>query len=506
MSRPLRRLPPPGALLGLLLVRFLYALVYPLDPSGDETYYWDWGRQPDWGYFSKPPLIAWIMAVLQSIGWDSTLGIRLLAALLSSTAVVLLFGLGRDLYGPRAGLWAAALLALSPSNAVLALALTPDAPLLLCWTGALWAFWRWQANGGVLPAVALTLCLGLGLLAKQTMLAFYPLAFLFLITDRGIRPLLLSARIWLLAVAPLLCLLPVLRWNWEHGWVTLAHTAHHFQPTAFNPAQWARNLGELFGAQILLAGPVTWGLLALTVPLSLWRFPGLDRPGRYLALMGALPLVLGATLAFRQEVQANWLLPFLPAALLGLTAWALPPAKDSQRRPWLRRALFSGALFMLLAYTLPFLPLQQGLAGREIDPLHGLRGWHSAASQLQELREGVPGWQNLPLLVQGHRYFASELAFQLPDRPRVHRWPWLPGRIESQYEIWGLPDPESVEDFLVVSAEANRPPRLPASLKNAFLELEPLGDVDQSIGPGRTRHYRLYLGRGWSSINPRPSR
>ncbi len=495
------RMPPPGALLGLLLLtRILYALVYPLELSGDETYYWDWGRQPAWGYFSKPPLIAWGMALLRTAGLDSELGIRLLAALFCSAAVGLFYALGKDICGPRVALWSAALLALSPANAVLALALTPDAPLLLCWSGALWAFWRWQRGGGLLPAAALVVCLGLGLLAKQTMLAFYPLALLFLILGRDTRHRLLRPDTWLLAAVPLMFLLPVLWWNGQNGWVTLAHTAHHFQPTEANPAQWLKNLGELFGAQILLVGPVTWGLLALTIPLTLWRLPRLDHPARFLALMGALPLLLGAALALRQELQANWLLPFYPAALLGMTAWVLSPAHGVRRELWLRRSLISGAVFMLVTYALPFLPLEQGLAGRQIDPLHGLRGWRNAASQLQSLREQVPGWRDLPLLVQGHRYFVSQLAYRLPDRPRVHRWPASPVKIDSQYEIWGLPHNPPMGDFLIVSADTRGQPSLNPDLADSFQTVQTLGGFVQPIGPNRTRHYRLYLGQGWQGV------
>ena len=40
----------------------LLMLLLPLDLSGDEAYYWDWGRNLDWGYYSKPPGIAWLMA------------------------------------------------------------------------------------------------------------------------------------------------------------------------------------------------------------------------------------------------------------------------------------------------------------------------------------------------------------------------------------------------------------------------------------------------------------
>ena len=43
--------------------RLAYLLSVPLDLAGDEAYYWDWSRQLDWGYFSKPPMVAWIIAI-----------------------------------------------------------------------------------------------------------------------------------------------------------------------------------------------------------------------------------------------------------------------------------------------------------------------------------------------------------------------------------------------------------------------------------------------------------
>ena len=48
----------------VLLFRLLYAAIFPVNPVGDEAYYWDWGRQLDYGYYSKPPLIAWLYACL----------------------------------------------------------------------------------------------------------------------------------------------------------------------------------------------------------------------------------------------------------------------------------------------------------------------------------------------------------------------------------------------------------------------------------------------------------
>ena len=35
----------------VLLFRLLYAAFFAKNPAGDEAYYWDWGRQLDYGYY-----------------------------------------------------------------------------------------------------------------------------------------------------------------------------------------------------------------------------------------------------------------------------------------------------------------------------------------------------------------------------------------------------------------------------------------------------------------------
>ncbi|MCW5559716.1 MAG: hypothetical protein KIT22_18015, partial [Verrucomicrobiae bacterium] len=57
-------------LMVLAAVRLLAVWMLPLDLAGDEAYYWEWGRHLDWGYFSKPPGIGWLMALAGWLGGD----------------------------------------------------------------------------------------------------------------------------------------------------------------------------------------------------------------------------------------------------------------------------------------------------------------------------------------------------------------------------------------------------------------------------------------------------
>src|SRR5215207_4212436 len=37
------------------------AFICPLDLAPDEAHYWDWSRHLDWSYYSKGPLVAWLI-------------------------------------------------------------------------------------------------------------------------------------------------------------------------------------------------------------------------------------------------------------------------------------------------------------------------------------------------------------------------------------------------------------------------------------------------------------
>src|SRR5450432_2364124 len=45
---------------GALHITYL-ATHCPFDLAPDEAHYWDWSRHLDWGYYSKGPLVAWLI-------------------------------------------------------------------------------------------------------------------------------------------------------------------------------------------------------------------------------------------------------------------------------------------------------------------------------------------------------------------------------------------------------------------------------------------------------------
>ena len=50
-----------------ILLRVFAIISTPLELSADEAQYWLWSKELNWGYFSKPPMIAWLIHISNNI-------------------------------------------------------------------------------------------------------------------------------------------------------------------------------------------------------------------------------------------------------------------------------------------------------------------------------------------------------------------------------------------------------------------------------------------------------
>src|SRR5207247_10083630 len=132
-------------LLGLITVaRLIFAASFP--PLDDEAYYWTWAHHLAWGYPDHPPMIAFVLRGSIALAGDTPLGIRMGPVLLALGSPLLLWDLGRQMFGAAAGRIAALWFQLIPALALGAIFAAPDAPLGFFWILTLWSFWRAVAS------------------------------------------------------------------------------------------------------------------------------------------------------------------------------------------------------------------------------------------------------------------------------------------------------------------------------------------------------------------------
>jgi len=184
-SGPGQALSPPGRgkaksrlglavaiLAGLTLVRVIGLAASVVDLFPDEAQYWAWSRDLAWGYFSKPPLLAWTIAAADHVCGSAEACIRAPAPILYFATSLLVYAIAATLYDDRAAFWASMLTALGTGVVFSARIISTDVPLLLFWALALLAYVKLLQQPKLSWSVVLGLALGLGLLAKYAMIYF----------------------------------------------------------------------------------------------------------------------------------------------------------------------------------------------------------------------------------------------------------------------------------------------------------------------------------------------
>ena len=444
----------------------------------DEAYYWEWAQQLDWGYYSKPPLIGWLIAATTAIWGDSVLAVKAGTLLLHPITALLLFILGQRLVDSATGFYTALLYLTTPALFLSGIMISTDVLLLLFWSAALLLFTDAISHGRWRDWLLLGVVCGLGLLSKYTMGIFAISALLFLLLSRDHRYWLLRREPYLTALLALLLLLPNVWWNWQHHFPTLYHTAEISHLAADQPLQWLELLEFQLG-QLLVFGPI---FLPLFLYLVLTPSQGRYQPGRLLLLCFSLPFLIIISLqALLGRANANWAVPAFIAATLLVVAWLL--RFNHHRWLWFGLLLNSAIGFGLYHYEAIAnhlnIPLRHGN-----DPYLRLRGWPELAAQLIPHLDAEPA---ATLLVTG-REPAAQLRYLLRDRPLQLR-AWFPGgKPQHHYQLMQpLREREGGPFLLLISSEGESRPILARFESQQFI-----ATLQVTIHSNYVRLYRLY--------------
>lgn len=332
---------PALAIVGAITAARVVLLAFSrVDLFVDEAQYWLWGQDIAWGYYSKPPLIAWVIRGATDLaGSDAPFWIRLPAPLFHAATALILGTVAARLAGPRTAIAVAAAYATLPMVAVGSLLISTDTIMFPFLAGALAGYLALldaREAGGRRPWLALATGLALGLAFLGKYAAVFPLALAILAALRpGLRPAPGDALLALAGFAAMAA--PNLAWNAANGLATLSHTVDNTGwrgGLSLDPLGMLRFLGE----QALVFGPIL--LPALVLAAATLREP---RRAGLLALL-SLPVVgLIALQALVSGANANWAASAYLAGTVLAVAWLV-------RRPrWLAASfVLNGAVALAL--------------------------------------------------------------------------------------------------------------------------------------------------------------
>lgn len=475
----------------ILAYRCLVLMTSGPNLSMDEAQYWYWSTQPDFGYYSKPPVLAWLIAAVTAVFGDSEVGVRAASLLIYPSIAAIIYFFTKRHFNSKTAFYAAAIFFTMPGVAMGNILITTDAPLLLFWCLSLILFlaaietnkpWQWLALGVVT---------GLGLLSKYTMVFFAPSVLLLLLSMRSYRHHLRNPWLYLSAGLAVLIFAPNIIWNIRHHYPTLHHTMEisHLDQAWLQWDELAFFLLGQFGVFGFISFAVFLGYAVqllknwqATLPHQLVIFA--------LVFLGVITLQ-----ALLGSANANWAVPTYISASILVGHYL---AKNSQSR-LLAAAILLNLLLGSLVYHYES---ALGLFGMELtrdnDILRDARGWRSLAQEVQKLKADYPS----ATMLFDSRYEMAEMVYYIRPHP-LGAVKWNPrNEIHDHFDLVTTMQDKVGRDFIYVTSASG----LTEQMTQAFLTTHKLSAIELVVNKTYKKNFHVFYlhdFRGYTSNSPR---
>lgn len=482
-------------LIGLTWLRIHMLRLDLIDLYFDEAQYWAWSRSLELGYFTKPPLVAWAIAGTTALFGDAEWVVRLAAPLAHAFAALVLFGLGRAMYGAWAGFWAGLGWLLIPGVSLSANVISTDALMLPLWALALFATWRLTLTRAWIWAIALGAAVGLGTQAKYAMLYFPVCAALAAYWSAPTRQALGGGRAIVAILVMLAIIAPNLWWNAQHGFVTAQHTAANarFDPSdLFNPDE----LVEFTVGQAGVLGPLIFIALAALLWKAATDTRALRDEDKFLLAFILPPLLIVSGVALVSRANANWAAAACPATMVWV-AGRLASGVNGRRFLALASVL-NAALFAVMTWLLLYSP---DVANRARG-IREARGWEETAHEIALRAVAKQGELPFTAVLVDDRTTFFELGYYWRTArragaplPPVRMW-LLHREARSSAE---LTDPMRAEDGARVLVVHRSPAYLPV-IADDFTVFRTVEHLTIPLGGGANRDLEISVGERFAPV------
>lgn len=475
-------------LLGATFIEILHLTYWGADLFFDEAQYWSWAKFPDFGYYSKPPMVAWLITLTTAVCGDGEACTRLSSPLLHLGTALIIYKITHILYNKEKAFYAALVYITMPAVVLSSSLVSTDPSLLFFWALSTLFFvramkehsWKWWLLTGA--------CAGLGMLSKYNMLMFLVSVVAYLGANEKGRKQLFSAQFLMAGMVAFLVFLPNIIWNLHHGMVSFAHTGDNARGSgmALHPSK----MLEFVGAQFGVFGPILFGTLLLI-------FSRIKSVSRYseerLLICLILPLlILITSISLLSRAHANWAAPiYVPATIL-VVAWLIENNKKKLIMASLCLHIFVAILFLALPAILkiPGITLsgvETDLASGKIkDPMMRLSGWHELGQGAAALLAAYP---DATLLTDAREIHAELLYYARPKDLKAIKWN-PSGKIQDHYDLTSDISKSIDGDFIFVTKREELGDEFTAK----FDEAERVGNVEiNPHGDFATNYYIYYL-------------
>lgn len=268
----------------------------------DEVQYWAWGQNLDWGYFSKPPMIGWVIRTVTDIaGSDAPFWVRVAAPVFHGAAALAVIWAALAWVDRWVAAWAGAIYVAMPLVTIGSALISTDTMLLPFFALAVGFYGRLILTPSAMFAVGLGVCVGLGLMSKYAMIYFVLGAVLVWLLQPAQRIRLTDAAI--AAVFALAVFAPNIWWNIANDGQTVRHIVEDNAAWNGFALNWS-GTAQFLAEQFLAFGPILMGVVLYQLwPALRGRLCGAAL-SLFLLSVPIILLVMGQALISR--AYGNW--------------------------------------------------------------------------------------------------------------------------------------------------------------------------------------------------------
>jgi len=417
-----------------VLIRCIAIINTPLELSPDETQYWLWSKSLSWGYFSKPPLIAWLINLSNLIFGDYDFAVRIFAPILHGITALVIFYLSREITSDSVSHFLSSLIWLTlPIVGVGSFLMSTDTPLMLIWTISLLLIVRAYKSENKTKWIIAGLFSGIGIYAKYAAI-YLPLGLiiLFLFRMNNNSKLNLS-HLALFIFSFIVISIPNIFWNIFNNF----HTINHLSSNAVIDTPSYSILGSIIFllSQIIVMGPIIFFIFCISL-LNYKNFNNIIS----LIFFFVLPVFFIMIFqGFFSEANANWTATALPGISI-ICGYYL-----SKRIKLAFIALATNTIICLVVFIISITG-NLILFDLKSDPLRKLKGWQFLSKDIVNTIDE----QKTNLLLVDRRGIAAELMYYLRNENIRIRVPKSSNSPENHYQLnYSINEEESKKFYYI---------------------------------------------------------
>ena len=359
----------------LTLYRLFVLYHIHIDLHVDEAYYWGWSKHLSFGYYSKPPMIAWVIHLATLICGDNEICIKSPSLILYLLTSIIIFKIAKELFDDeKIAFFSGITFITLPLVSFYSMVITTDSVLLFFYSLTLLFFIRAIKRDKTIDWVFAGIFGGFGLLSKYNMILFVLSVIIYLILCK--KEEFKKKNLYIAMLIAVAIYIPNLIWNYHHDFITFKHTKEisEINRTLFHP----KHLLNFILAQFGVFGPVFFGVLLFLI------FKPYLKNCKYKLLYSFAFVFLGviSLQALLTRAFANWASATYIAGTILVIAYLIEKNRINLIKIGIAINLIAAIIFYHYHDIAKILNIQ---LTSKIDPYKRVLGWREVANKLKPI-------------------------------------------------------------------------------------------------------------------------